>query len=256
MGDLRAAPPVVIVHHAPGSSALYDALVCALGARHAVLAFDLPGHGESDVAPPAAQTVEAWAGAVQRVLDGLGVGAVWLYGHNGGAAAAVETALQAGQRIRGLVLDAPICLTAVEQAAIAPRWLEGVEPVVPAWNGEHLLRAWHMRRDMALWWPWYERRVANARLTEPRIDPTGLTVELREVMKQPASFAPAWRAAMSYPMRRRLALTRQPCLLMAAPGDAFARCVTEARAARPDAGMVEVEDSAESRARAMQTLPA
>lgn len=71
MGNVRAAPPFVIVHHAPGSSALSDALVCALGARHPVLAFDLPGHGESDAAPAAGQTVEAWAGAVQRVLDAL-----------------------------------------------------------------------------------------------------------------------------------------------------------------------------------------
>jgi hypothetical protein len=73
-------------------------------------------------------------------------------------------------------------------------------------------------------------------------------------MKQPASFAPAWRAAMGYPMRRRLALTRPPCLLMAAPEDAFARCVAQARAARPDARVAEVEDSPESRARAMQAL--
>jgi hypothetical protein len=166
----------------------------------------------------------------------------------------VETALQAGQRICGLILDAPICLTDAEHADVAPRWLEGVEPVVPAWNGEHLLRAWHMRRDMELWWPWYERRMATARLTEPRIDPGRLTVELRETMKQPASFASAWHAAIGYPMRRRLALTRQPCLLMAAPADAFARCMAQARAARPDARLAEVEDSPESRARAMHAL--
>lgn len=127
-------------------------------------------------------------------------------------------------------------------------------PSAPAWNGEHLLRAWHMRRDMALWWPWYERYRANARLTEPRIDPSRLTVELREAMKQPASFAPAWRAAMGYPMRRRLTLTTQSCLLMAAPEDPFARCLAPARAARPDARVAEVEDSPQSRARAMEAL--
>ena len=74
--------------------------------------------------------------------------------------------------------------------------------MLPTWNGEHLLRAWHMRRDMALWWPWYDRGVKNIRHAEPRIDPAALTIELREVMKQPASFTPAWRAATNYPMRR------------------------------------------------------
>lgn len=254
VGDLRAAPPFVLVHHAPGSSALQDALVRAVGARHPVLALDLPGHGESDALPGAVQSVGAWADAVQRVLDALGIGSVWLHGHNGGAAAAVETALRAGDRVRGLVLDAPICLDEAEQAEIAPRWLQGVEPATPAWNGEHLLRAWHMRRDMELWWPWYERRRASARATEGRIDPERLTVELREAMKQPASFAPAWRAAIEYPMARRLARTTSPCLLMAAPEDPFARCLARARAARPDARCVEVEDSASARADALLAL--
>jgi len=48
--------------------------------------------------------------------------------------------------------------------------------------------------------------------------------------------------------------TTQPCLLMAAPEDPFARCLAQARAARPDARIVEVEDSPESRAGAMQAL--
>ncbi len=253
VGDLRTRPPVVIVHHAPGSSALYEGLVCALGARHPVLALDLPGHGESD---SGAQTVEAWAVAVQRVLDAVRVDSVWLYGHNGGAAVGVELARRTGDRVRGLVLDAPICSTETEQVVIARRWLEGVDPVLPAWNGEHLLRAWHMRRDMALWWPWYERGLKNIRHVEPRIDPAALTIELREAMKQPANFAPAWRAAMTYPMRQRLAELRRPCLLMAAPEDPFSQCLPAARAACPDATVADIEDSAASRARAVEAFVA
>jgi pimeloyl-ACP methyl ester carboxylesterase len=254
VGDLGARPPVVIVHHAPGSSALHDRLVCALGAHTPVLALDLPGHGESEGGPAARQTVEAWAVAVQRVLDVLRVGAVWLYGHNGGGAVAVEMALRMPDRVRGLILDAPICLTGTEQVDIAPRWLDGVDPVLPTWNGEHLLRAWHMRRDMALWWPWYDRGVKNIRHAEPRIDPAALTIELREVMKQPASFTPAWRAATSYPMRRRLSETTHPCLLMTAPEDLFSQCLAAARGARPDARGGDVEDTAESRARAIHAF--
>jgi pimeloyl-ACP methyl ester carboxylesterase len=244
-----------MVHHAPGSSALYEPLVCALGAHHPVLALDLPGHGESDGAG-AAQTVEAWALAVQRVLDVLRVDRVWLYGHNGGAATAVELARRAPDRIRALVLDAPICLTETEQAQIAPRWLDGVDPVLPTWNGEHLLRAWHMRRDMALWWPWYERGVTNIRHVEPRIEPAALTSELRETMKQPASFTPAWRAALSYPMRQRLSEVPRPCLLMAAPEDPFSQCLSAARAACPGAAIADIDDSAAARARAVDAFVA
>src|SRR5205823_1440655 len=144
LGEMRAAAPVVVIHHAPGSSALYDALVCAIGKHHPAMALDLPGHGESD---PSAQSVENWTSTLLQLLDKLGVGAVHLYGHNGGAAVAVEAALRAGKRVKSLVLDAPICV----DEDIASRWLTGVEPLEPAWNGEHLIRAWHMRRDMEVW---------------------------------------------------------------------------------------------------------
>ncbi|HET7671017.1 MAG TPA: alpha/beta hydrolase [Burkholderiales bacterium] len=211
----KSEEPVVILHHAPGSSALYDDLVLAVGRKHGALAFDLPGQGESD---PGDQTVEAWTEALLQLLDRLKLGAVHLYGHQGGAAVAVEAALRAPQRVRSLVLDEPM---AVEEG-IARRWLEGVEPVTPAWNGEHLLRVWHMRRDMELWFPWYDRRRENARTVEPRIDPARLTLEVREAMKQPASFAPAWRAVLRYPMQRRLAEVKQRVLLMTAGDKATA----------------------------------
>ena len=217
----RLQEPVVIVHHAPGSSALYDELVLAIGSKHAAMAFDLPGHGESDPSGP--QSVEAWTDALLRLLDRMKIGAVHLYGHNGGAAVAVEAALRAPQRARTVFLDAPISV----QPGVAQRWLEGVEPVTPAWNGEHLIRAWHMRRDMELWWPWYDRRRENARTVEPRIDPARLTLELREAMKQPASFAPAWRAVMNYPMQRRLSELKRAVLFSSA-ADLFARCMPEA----------------------------
>jgi pimeloyl-ACP methyl ester carboxylesterase len=241
-GDLRAAAPVVIVHHAPGSSALYDPLVCALGKAHPAMAFDLPGHGESDALPGTPQSIEGWAGVLFRLLDALGIGAVHLYGHNGGAAVALEAALLAKDRVRSLMLDAPVSLDDAEQGELAARWLHGVEPVEPAWNGEHLLRVWHMRRDMELWWPWYERTRAAARSAEPRIDPARLTLEVREMMKQPASFAPAWRAVLGYPFSRRLALATQPRCVMAAPQDVFARLRD---------GVAQVQDSAESRAQVM-----
>jgi hypothetical protein len=70
-------------------------------------------------------------------------------------------------------------------------------------------------------------------------------------MKQPASFAPAWRAVMTYPLGQRFARSRQATCLMAAPQDVFARCLPLAQAARPDARFSEVQDTAESRAQAL-----
>lgn len=251
MGDLRAKPPIVIVHHAPGSSFLYDSLVREIGARHPVIALDLPGCGESDPIPGAATGIDTWTTTLLRVLDALGVEAFHLYGHNGGAAVAVETALRAQARVRTLVLDAPVCFTTGQRQSIAAHWLDGVAPVTPVWDGSHLLRAWHMRRDMELWWPWFDRRNATTKKTEPRIDPARLTLELREAMKQPANFLPAWRAVLDYPMAERLALTQLTCRILCAEQDVFAPCIAHARALRPDAAYRAIADSDQARAAAI-----
>ncbi len=214
--------PTLIVHHAPGSSFLYDDLVLALGNAFAP---DLPGHGESD---PAA---EGPVDAVERLLQRMNIDQLRIYGHNGGAAVAVELAHRLGSRVRGLVLDAPAF---VNDAQLASRYAPSVEPT---WDGSHWLRAWHHLRDSELWWPWFERKHQNVRRTA-RIDPEQLTIRVREAMKQPPSYEPAWRACLSYAWRApKVAL-----LTIAAPEDVFAHIMP----AKP------VEDNAASRARAIK----
>src|SRR5581483_7859249 len=103
-GEIAGSVPLLVLHHAPGSSLLYDALVAESAPA---LALDFPGHGESDPLPGNPQNVEIWADTAAKVLDKLNVARVRLYGHNGGAAVAVELARRLGGRVRGLGLDAP-----------------------------------------------------------------------------------------------------------------------------------------------------
>jgi len=235
VGDLAAGNVLVLLHRLPGSSALYDDLLLQLGAQRPVLAIDLPGHGESEAPPEAIASIGTAAGWALRVLDQLGLGRVSLFGHQGGAAVAIEMAIRSPDRIASLALEAPPVLPARLREQVGASWLDGVEPLEPRWDGTHLLRAWHMRRDMELWFPWHDRRPAAARNVPPAIDPAALTLELRETMKQPASFCPAWRAVWAYPTRERLALTMQHCVLFAEPGDLFAPWLGDAAAVRPDA---------------------
>ena len=220
--------PTLVLHHAPGSSFLYDDLVLALGNAFAP---DLPGNGESD---PGEQSVKAWTDAVERLLERMKIGDLRIYGHNGGAAVAVELAHRLGPRVRGVVLDAPAF---VPDAQLASRYAPSVQPT---WDGSHWLRAWHHIRDSELWWPWFERKHQNVRKTA-RIDPQALTIRVREAMKQPVSYEPAWQAALSYDWRERLAALPD-LLTIAAPEDVFAHLMP-AKA---------VADNAASRARAIK----
>lgn len=234
-GDLRETP-LLILHHAPGSSALYDDLVKAMSPAFAV---DLPGHGESDPLPGNRQTVSAWTGAVEQVLQSLGIREMRIYGHSTGAAVGLELAHRLGRRVRGVVLDAPGFLGDEERASLPAIY---APPVEPTSDGTHWLRAWHHLRDSELWWPWFERTHLNVRRTEPRIDPQSLTVRVREAMKQPESYEAAWRAGLSYDWRERLSSLQVPVLKIAAPQDVFAHLMD----AKP------VEDSALGRARVIK----
>ena len=234
-GDIHQQPPLVLLHHAPGSSALLDALVLAVGHHHPAIAFDLPGNGESNGVDGQAPDVGEWAQVSLKILAALGVDAFHLYGHNAGAMVAVELANAVPKRVKSLILDGPLCLTPDQRSQWAQKWLDGVEPVAPTWDGTHLLRIWHMRRDMGLWWPWFEKTHVHQKTGTPHIDPQAVHLEVREMAKQIAGFAPAWRAALAYPMDQGLAKTQQACLMMCAEKDLFRPCFEQALAVRSDA---------------------
>jgi pimeloyl-ACP methyl ester carboxylesterase len=243
MGDVQATPPLVIAPHVPGSSALYEEVIRALGIP--VIAFDPPGHGESDPRGDGAQSPEAWAEALWAVCDALGVQQAHLFGHNSGAATVVAAATLRPGRALSLVLEAPIALPPRLREAWAPGWAPDVTPV---WDGSHLLRMWHMRRDMGLWFPWFDRRLDTARQVEPRLEPERLQAEIREMAKQPASFAAAWQAAIAWPLTERLAALPHRVALMATDSDLFGQCLADAAAVRPEAAMHRCGDATADRA--------
>ena len=227
IGDLEgAAEPLLLIHHAPGSTVLYETFLQEAAQTRPVLAFDLPGHGESDPLPGNPQDIATWTRIALRVLEQAGIGRVRLHGHNGGAAVALELAHLLGTRAVALTLDAPIFLDDDTRARLSADYAPAVEP---AWDGSHWLRAWHHLRDSELWWPWFERTRHNVRTT-PRIDPVELTLRVREAMKQPYSYGPAWCANMGYQWRERLAGLAMPVTLSAAPDDAFAHLLPAVRA--------------------------
>jgi pimeloyl-ACP methyl ester carboxylesterase len=235
-GEFAGSVPLFVLPHAPGSSYFYDALILE---STPALALDFPGHGESDPLPGNPQNVEVWADTAAKILNKLNVESVRLYGHNGGAAVAVELARRLGRRVLGMVLDAPCFLGDEERKTLPFRY---APEVLPVWEGSHWLRAWHHLRDSQLWWPWFERTHRAARRSAPRIAPDDLTLRVRETMKQPASYAPAWRATLSYAGRELLAGIEAPVLEIAAEQEVFSHL---------SAGRI-IADDARSRVKAIR----
>ncbi len=93
--------PLLLVHGAGGTHLVWPESLRALPGRR-VLAVDLPGHGEAP--GPGERTIPAYAAAVIRMLDALGVARAVVGGHSMGGAIALTLALDAPERVAGLVL--------------------------------------------------------------------------------------------------------------------------------------------------------
>jgi pimeloyl-ACP methyl ester carboxylesterase len=96
--------PVVVFIHGAGFDRTCWNLQTRYFAHHgrAVLAVDLPGHGESEGTP--LTTIEAMADWMPKLLDTAGVQQATLVGHSMGAMIAVQTASRHPDRVRALAL--------------------------------------------------------------------------------------------------------------------------------------------------------
>lgn len=113
------APPLVLVHGFTASSVSFAANIPALSEHFTVITVDLLGHGDSDAPEDAAPY--APGPAIERILglmDRLGYDRILLCGHSLGAAVCLRLALEAPDRLAGLILINSM------SAAGTPEWRE------------------------------------------------------------------------------------------------------------------------------------
>jgi pimeloyl-ACP methyl ester carboxylesterase len=101
-------PDVVLLHAATANLAvwLFTGIIETLAADCRVTAYDLRGHGHSDV-PPTGYTSADHATDLCKLHEALGLGPAYLVGHSFGAVVAVHAAVLCPGRVAGLVLSDP-----------------------------------------------------------------------------------------------------------------------------------------------------
>lgn len=127
--------PVLLIHGAGASSAIWMMVIARLARRARVVAIDLPGHGPS--APPAAGaevTIERYRDAVGELCAALGLGRAVLVGHSMGGLIALEAALAWPDHVAGLVLCGAGPRLSVDPALL--RVIREDYPRFPAWLAE------------------------------------------------------------------------------------------------------------------------
>src|SRR5713226_3165491 len=102
-----AGRPVVLIHGNPGSGQDWTRLFGPLAANHKAIAFDRPGHGQSQRPKHGDATVEVQARLLHDALKQLRVDRPIVVGHSWGGALALVYAINYPKEVSGVVLVAP-----------------------------------------------------------------------------------------------------------------------------------------------------
>jgi pimeloyl-ACP methyl ester carboxylesterase len=103
-----AGPPLLLLHGLLGYSFSWRFALPALAEKATVYAVDMPGVGFSDRPPNSNGSFQAQAERLLRFLDGVGVESCDLLGTSHGGAIAMMAAALAPERVRSLILVAPV----------------------------------------------------------------------------------------------------------------------------------------------------
>ena len=189
------ASTLMLLHQSPQSGAMFEAAMPLLGQRFRTIAMDTLGYGMSD-RPDRALEPEEYAQSVTEVMDGLGINTFALCGAHTGATFAIQTAIQAADRVTALVLSGPPLHPPLPPDA--PRRKPKMKPPPPPKeNGSHLTDLWQAR------WP----------VAAP-IDPAIFQKRFLTAVTTGASAVSAYHAVYKYDLTERLNLVQCPILIV------------------------------------------
>lgn len=199
--DLRGDGPVVVLCHSLGGDrGLYSAQADALAADHTVLAYDMRGHGETEVGdrPP---SLDVLAEDLEELVDALCIGAAHYVGQSIGAMTLLRFAARNAQRPATYAV------------------LDAVAHTDAAWDERYAARARHVERE-GVGAEALELAERSLGATSRREDPR-FTERYAAVLaaSPPAGYAWACRALIGFDLRAELAAIRAPVLVAAGEED-------------------------------------
>ncbi|HWK68420.1 MAG TPA: alpha/beta hydrolase [Rhizobiaceae bacterium] len=96
-------PPILLLHGFPSSSRTFRDVAPPLSKSAWVIAPDLPGFGESEVLP--SSSFDSFGDAMIELLEHLCVGPRYIYLHDFGAPVGLHIAMQAPEKVLGLIIQ-------------------------------------------------------------------------------------------------------------------------------------------------------
>lgn len=175
-GDVHSFP-IVLLHGWGASAYNYRGILRPLAdAGYHAIAPDLRGHGwSSTLLGRGSWTRNAMVDWLRRLLDALGVGDCVIVGQSIGGALALDAATHMPDRVRAVVLLAPIGFTTVRRVVLARMFPWVSFPTTPRWIVASILRdiygsraQWSQRDVDEYWTPLRRGDVVRAVLQSAR----------------------------------------------------------------------------------------
>jgi pimeloyl-ACP methyl ester carboxylesterase len=120
----KSNPAVLLLHGYPSSARTFRDVIPVLSQVAYVIAPDLPGYGESDVLPKV--SFANFGVSILELLDRLSVGSRYIYLHDWGAPVGFHIAMQAPERVLGLIVQS----ANAHQTGFGPQW----NPTLKFWS--------------------------------------------------------------------------------------------------------------------------
>ncbi|MSQ85244.1 MAG: alpha/beta hydrolase [Alphaproteobacteria bacterium] len=203
--------PVLVQHDAASSVGTVEAITKSFIGRRSVLAFDLPGSGESDNTIGYDNVdVHHYAQALNGVLETLGLAKVDFYGMWGGGFVGLDLALMPSTRIRRLVMSNVFEHTGEEQRLIQENYTPEVTPI---WHGGHLMQCWQQIRDQGIYYPWFDRIAKGVIQREPFLDTAMVHERVCSLLTAGNMYRTAYQAHFRYSTYDNLKKSPVPTLI-------------------------------------------
>lgn len=213
-------PPIVFLHQNTSSSKMYERTLARLESSHRVIAYDLPGFGES-YDPPPFSSISELTDRIMEAIDAMGIGEFHAFGNHTGAGMAAEMGARYPARVKSVMMIGPLRLTDEEKKWYREHFSGSAEPDVA---GDYLGVTWK-----------YLGELGAPQDLEVYNDEMWLALRAWRVRGM------VYRCVWDYPFDDFIAALRCPVLLMAAPDDVLYLGYQRTCEAMPEAMAVELK---------------
>lgn len=152
--------PLLLLHASPNSGRSMVPIMQAYAGERRLIAPDTLGNGQSVRPAPSQPELADYANAMDRFCDELGLETVDVFGSHTGAHIGLELAVQNPARVRHLIVDGLLVLTAEEREDYLQNYAPLIEPDAA---GSQFHWVWQYIRDQMIFFPHYKKDLDHLR---------------------------------------------------------------------------------------------